>query len=310
LADRTAVNSRAGRSVTRDATSRSTVVVATDGSRHARAAVATALAFPWPASTHVSGVVALRSPATRGRPQYVVDAYERAFARVAAATRQALRRRWRDADVVVVDARPVDAILGEAQRRRAAAIVLGSRGHGVFRRIVLGSVSRSVIRRARCPVLVVRRRPRAIGRFVIGIDGSTDARHAARFVAGLTAVRGGRVVLVRVVEPLTILSPALMPGAVRAALRSEEHEIEEAQRAKAAADLQAAAAEFERSGWTVETVSRAGAPLHELLEVVDAAHGDVLVLGARGAGRVERLLLGSVAEGALNHARVPVLVVK
>jgi nucleotide-binding universal stress UspA family protein len=286
------------------------VLVATDGSRHARAAVATTLAFPWPGGTRVNGVVALRTASTRGRPRYVVEAFERAFARVARASRQALAHRWPEADVTVVDARPVDGILAEAQRRRAAVIVLGSRGHGVFRRIVLGSVSRGVLRGARCPVLVVRRRPREIRRFVIGIDGSADARRAARFVAGLTPPRGGRVVLVRVVEPQRILSMGLMPGPVRAALLAEAREVEATRMAKARIELEAAAGDLAGTGWTVEIAVHSGAPLHELLRAVGAARGDVLVVGARGAGRVERLLLGSVAEGALNHARVPVLVVR
>ena len=37
---------------------------------------------------------------------------------------------------------------------------------------------------------------------------------------------------------------------------------------------------------------------------------DLLVLGARGTGGLARLLLGSVADGALRLATVPVLVVK
>jgi nucleotide-binding universal stress UspA family protein len=40
-----------------------------------------------------------------------------------------------------------------------------------------------------------------------------------------------------------------------------------------------------------------------------AATADVLVVGARGHNAVERLLLGSVAQGALDRAPMPVLVV-
>jgi nucleotide-binding universal stress UspA family protein len=43
---------------------------------------------------------------------------------------------------------------------------------------------------------------------------------------------------------------------------------------------------------------------------VAATGADLLVLGARGVGGVTRLLLGSVAEGALGRAPVSVLVVK
>jgi nucleotide-binding universal stress UspA family protein len=51
-----------------------------------------------------------------------------------------------------------------------------------------------------------------------------------------------------------------------------------------------------------------GRPLEELLAAARGA--DLLVVGARGIGRVEQLLLGSVAEGAVTRAPVPVLVVR
>ncbi|HLE43779.1 MAG TPA: universal stress protein, partial [Methylomirabilota bacterium] len=71
-----------------------------------------------------------------------------------------------------------------------------------------------------------------------------------------------------------------------------------------------AAARLERRGWKAEPVVRLGVPLPELLRAVTAARADLLVLGARGVGGVARLLLGSVAEGALGRTRVSVLVVK
>jgi nucleotide-binding universal stress UspA family protein len=43
---------------------------------------------------------------------------------------------------------------------------------------------------------------------------------------------------------------------------------------------------------------------------VAEARADLLVLGARGTGGLARVLLGSVADGALRLATVPVLVVK
>jgi nucleotide-binding universal stress UspA family protein len=58
---------------------------------------------------------------------------------------------------------------------------------------------------------------------------------------------------------------------------------------------------------TVDAVRR---PLTELLRGMSASRADVVVAGARGVGAVERLLLGNVAEGALAHAPVSVLIVK
>ena len=82
------------------------VLVATDGTPEARAAVAATVAFPWPAGTRVAGVVARRTLAIRGRPEYFVMALDRAYRRAAAAAKRVLAARWPDAEVAVVDALP------------------------------------------------------------------------------------------------------------------------------------------------------------------------------------------------------------
>ena len=54
---------------------------------------------------------------------------------------------------VLVGGSAADAILDAA--KRADAVVVGSRGVGGFRGLVLGSVSHQVAHHARCPVVVV-----------------------------------------------------------------------------------------------------------------------------------------------------------
>ena len=54
----------------------------------------------------------------------------------------------------IVEDHPVTVLLGEAER--AGLLVVGTRGLGGFKRIILGSVSRAVIHYAEVPVLVVR----------------------------------------------------------------------------------------------------------------------------------------------------------
>ena len=44
--------------------------------------------------------------------------------------------------------------------------------------------------------------------------------------------------------------------------------------------------------------------------MVAKERADVLIVGARGVTGLRRLLLGSVAEGALNTSPVPVLIVR
>jgi nucleotide-binding universal stress UspA family protein len=59
---------------------------------------------------------------------------------------------------------PCDTSLLEGSRQSALVaetdggvglLVVGTRGHGVLQRVLLGSVSTALVREARCPVLVV-----------------------------------------------------------------------------------------------------------------------------------------------------------
>src|SRR5262245_1235182 len=93
------------------------VLLATDGSSHSRAAIATARRFPWPPHTQVAAVVGARGGGSLGRYPPASDAWRRHIERVAAGARRSLRQTWPDAGVTVADAAPVDAILGEARRR-------------------------------------------------------------------------------------------------------------------------------------------------------------------------------------------------
>ena len=51
---------------------------------------------------------------------------------------------------------PAAEILALAEREKAELIVMGSHGRGGLARIILGSVAEIVVRRAKCPVLIVK----------------------------------------------------------------------------------------------------------------------------------------------------------
>jgi nucleotide-binding universal stress UspA family protein len=159
------------------------ILVATDGSIHATRAIIAATQFPWPSSTRVRAVVARRMGKELTR-SILLAALDRGTEFVARAAQRRLRRRWPDADVVIVDKTPVDGVLSEAARFAANVIVLGWRGHGLIRRLLMGGVSRGIVREARCAVLVVRRRSVDVRRIAIGVDGSPGARRAVRSWSG------------------------------------------------------------------------------------------------------------------------------
>lgn len=285
------------------------LLVATDGSSHANAAVATAVQFPWPERSRVQGLVAKQVPAD-WRLTIVLEVLDRRAVQIAAGARRELARRWATADVDVVEMAPVPAILRAAQQFKPDVIVVGWRGLGPVRRFLAGSVSRGVIRRARCAVLVVKRAQQAIVRVVVGLDGSANARRAVRLVSKLVPPQGGRVTLFTAVNPMHAPSHALVPRGTRAAVAAEVTRINARRATRAQAELTRAAVVLTRAGWSVRTAMTTGAPLYELLTTVDSTAADLLVVGARGVSGMEHLLLGSVAEGAVNRCRAPVLVVR
>jgi nucleotide-binding universal stress UspA family protein len=285
------------------------VVVATDGSADGRAAVAMACIFPWPAGAEARGVVARFYPtvaAELSAPGWAAVA--KGFDEVAVSAQRVLRGRWPDAEVAVRDRPPVQAILTEA--RGASVIVLGTRGHSALGRLVLGSVSRAVARSAACSTLIVRSQPRQVTRFLVGVDGSANAQRAVAFMARLRPPRGGRVTLVRVVEPVRVPSLALMPGSVRGVLNQELAEVRDEQTRRVQRELMAATVVLKRARWRVRPVLRQGSPVPELIAASRAAGAHVVVLGARGTGGIKRLLLGSVAEGVLSSSQAPILLVR
>jgi nucleotide-binding universal stress UspA family protein len=145
---------------------------------------------------------------------------------------------------------------------------------------------------------------------LVGIDGSRGSRRALAFVARLVPPPGGRVTVLRVVEPAHLPSLALLPGGVRAELAHQAAELHAARIRAAREDVEQAAQLLRRSGWRARGEIREGVPLPELLATIGPARADLLVLGARGVGGVARFLLGSVADAATKHAPVSVLIVR
>jgi nucleotide-binding universal stress UspA family protein len=107
---------------------------------------------------------------------------------------------------------------------------------------------------------------------------------------------------------MTAPSQRLVPGAVAIA-----REIRRTNAIRARTTVRAlnrAAAELKRRGWHTRTALMHGEPLRDLVRTVAAARAQMLVVGARGTSGVRHLLLGSVAEGALNRSPVAILVAR
>jgi nucleotide-binding universal stress UspA family protein len=200
--------------------------------------------------------------------------------------------------------------------RHAGMIVVGNRGLGGFRRLLTGSVGVQTAAHARCPVVIVRphlREPspdeepveqpprHAVGRIVVGVDGSDLSDAAVGFAFDEAAMRGVGVTAVHVWHYPVSGSPGEMIYAVcvRPDLSDVPNKIL----------TQALAAHRKRHpDVPVLPVLAQGSPAAVLVH--ESIGAELLVVGSRGHGGFAGLLLGSVSDAAIRHAGCPVAVIR
>jgi nucleotide-binding universal stress UspA family protein len=148
---------------------------------------------------------------------------------------------------------------------------------------------------------------------LVGYDGTAPAERALRRAAELASLFRARVVVVSVAPPPSAVE-ARVPGAFGLfsyyprsvdeldQTRRLDEELLRQHREQVEALLADARVPVEFAGV-------AGEPVHELVAAAEDRHADLIVVGTREAGFLERLLGGSVSEGVARRASCDVLIV-
>jgi nucleotide-binding universal stress UspA family protein len=186
----------------------------------------------------------------------------------------------------------------------ASLLVVGARGFGGFRGLLLGSVSQHCLHHATCPVAVVRHSDATAEgddqeRIVVGVDGSDTARRALRWAVDEAILRRATLEVVHAWH-MPYLDGGMFSPAV-----FDPRELEEV----ATASLDAALEGIDTTA-LVQPVGRVltnGGAASAILEAAKAA--DLVVMGSRGLGGFSGLLLGSVSYQVAHHAPCPVVIV-
>lgn len=138
-----------------------TILIATDGSDGARAAVEHGLELAEQTHASVLFVAVRQSPLPLFGDPYWQQGVTRELGRLRPALKRAVAKaeaRGIPAEYDLLEGDAAQRIVELARRRDADLIVIGSRGRGAIASAILGSVSKRVLHEADRPVLVVNER--------------------------------------------------------------------------------------------------------------------------------------------------------
>jgi nucleotide-binding universal stress UspA family protein len=138
-------------------------------------------------------------------------------------------------------------------------------------------------------------------RILVPTDGSTETERAVEHAVELAAAHGAQLHAVYVVNSATFAGLPMETSweGVGDVLREEAE--------TALARVEAIATDH---GVPVTTQVLDGSPSRRIVEYAEGEDCDLVVMGTHGRGGIDRLLLGSVAEGVVRACSVPVLTVQ
>lgn len=193
---------------------------------------------------------------------------------------------------------PVEEILAAAEGGKSDLIVLGSRGLGTWKALLLGSVSDGVLHHAHCPVLIVRNSPAPFTKILLACDGSAGAFLATQAAGLLARKYGVPLSVLNVVEPLSTLVQALQPQSVVAEVRAREMALTRVRTMVNQCDC------------VYSLAQQTGHPAETIVQYAEENEVPLIVLGSRGMSTLKALALGSVSYRVASHAHCSVLVVR
>jgi len=295
------------------------ILLATDGSDTAQAALDFIQAFPFPEDSEIALVTVIdQDKIPREDKHDLSDKQKSALRETEEAVRKTcdkiltkgaerLRKAGMDSTTQVRYGHPAEEIVHAAEELGSDLVVVGSHGHTGIKRYLLGSVSFPVLAHAPCSVLIVKgkhkRRTADDGlRLLLAYDDSPSAEKAVDFCASLPLGDKDKVTITHVLPLVTLFRQDI-------AQRLGWHW---KQQKRAARDALRRVADKAR--WSTPNVDQklreSGDVPDAILKTAKKLDSDLVAVGHKGTGAIEKFLVGSVATRIGHHADCSVLVVK
>lgn len=200
---------------------------------------------------------------------------------------------------------PATVIIEKADEWGVDLIVVGSHGRTALGQFFFGSVSQKVLHEAHCSVRVARGRieePDTPARLIVGVDGSKGAEAAVATVAARQWPAGSEVRIVNATWAMPQLTSQHMVGPITQWIMEEKAGVQKM--------IDEAVGKLSAVGLKTSVVVKEEEPKRLLVAEAESWGADCIFVGARGMGRLERFLIGSVSSAVAARAHCSVEVTR
>lgn len=302
------------------------ILLAIDSSADSKAVVKEIASRPWPSGAVFCVMTVVDMSSLEGMPVLIEDAKHEAEKLVTSAAEalvtteaSALSQSGYEVFSEIQLGVPKTAIQDFAAKWEANLILIGARRLNSLTRFLLGSVAQAILRTAPCSVEVVRQPPRAAShpgegtRILLGTDGSEFSSQVAHSVANRPWPPRSQVRIISVQELL--VPEAVAASSLQYSVYSDRSmdELSEVTRKRAEDAVAQARSILRYAHLAICDTPRdvpVGDPRTILLDEAKSWEAGLIVVGSRGRGGLDPLLLGSVSESVAMHANCSVEVIR
>jgi nucleotide-binding universal stress UspA family protein len=152
-------------------------------------------------------------------------------------------------------------------------------------------------------------------KILVPLDGSEHSLKALEMAAQIAERFSGAITLIHAyslsVQPVMMPEPSTLSSPTIPILTGAElSRLAEATLAVGRRILDDGEEKLKPEKVQVEKVLVEGHAVREIVRAATEGNYDLIVIGARGISHIKEILLGSVTDGVIHHARCPVLVIK
>lgn len=196
---------------------------------------------------------------------------------------------------------PSSVILDTAQSARPDLIMIGARGLGPIKELLLGSVSHRVLLHAPCSTFIMKNQLATLQHILLPIEGREDGERIIQYLLSLPFLTLPRITVMTVWPQPQLPWPVTLGQSKLLEERALDH----------ARDLAEEVAQLAKEkNFTSHATVGLGDPAFAILEQAKMLKPDMLIVGSHGRRGISRFLLGSVSHSLVHQAPYPVLVVR